>query len=176
MSTSIDYIRNTYKVPAKIGKVVTYRGQKFRIAWTKGSGLLLRSEIIVHPTDPELAYSEGEVTENKTSDQIKNMLEKITPGSWRIRDGNPKDNNEVCIVRGIPIYGDYAAVSCGDEARFIAAAPDIVRQQMARIQELESENKRLREQLMAAQSEAGAWHDSFPDEVHELIDGETDEK
>jgi hypothetical protein len=52
----IDYIRSRYKVPAKVGHLVKYKGQLYRIAWAKDGALVLRSEIYVHPTDSNLDY------------------------------------------------------------------------------------------------------------------------
>jgi hypothetical protein len=42
-------------------------------------------------------------------------------------------------------------------------------EQAKRIKELEAERDQLMQRLMAAQQESGAWYDSFPDEVHDLI-------
>lgn len=72
MSSVIEFIRKRYGVPAKIGRIVTYQGHPYRIAWTSGTGLLLRSELIVHPTDPALDYS-AEDNRNEV-DRLKDRI------------------------------------------------------------------------------------------------------
>lgn len=59
MASCIDWIRNRYKVNAKIGALVTYKGREYRIAWAHDGALILRSELRVHPTDPDLEYNKS---------------------------------------------------------------------------------------------------------------------
>jgi len=59
----IKTIRSQRNVPAKIGQIVTYAGRPYRIAWTTDAGhLVLRDQIIVHPTDPALDYTAKNLT------------------------------------------------------------------------------------------------------------------
>src|SRR3990172_1968313 len=53
----INYIRERYKVDARIGKSVRFDGHSYRIAAAHGSALVLRDEIYVHPTDPGMDYN-----------------------------------------------------------------------------------------------------------------------
>lgn len=49
-----------------------------------------------------------------------------TPGPWRIeRRLANDDENQIAIVRGVSIVGPYAFASCGEDARLVAAAPDL---------------------------------------------------
>ncbi len=52
----IENIRKYRRVPARIGRIVTYAGHPYRIASADGDALILKSELRVHPTDPYLNY------------------------------------------------------------------------------------------------------------------------
>lgn len=53
------------------------------------------------------------------------MSKDHTPGPWTRKE--PKDkHNIVANVRGIRVFGPYYASSCADDARLIAAAPDLL--------------------------------------------------
>jgi hypothetical protein len=56
MASCIEFIRKRYHVPAKIGRMVTYNGRLYRIAWAQDGALILRDEVRVHPGDPGLDY------------------------------------------------------------------------------------------------------------------------
>lgn len=59
---SLKYIRQTYRVPARRGRIVSYWGEVFRIVSSRDAHLVLRNiytpkwRIIVHPTDERLIY------------------------------------------------------------------------------------------------------------------------
>ncbi len=70
---------------------------------------------------------------------IKARRAAITPGKWEQREGDPRTENEVCVVRGLPVFGDYAAVSCRDDAAFIVNAPADIDALVKRVEDLEAE-------------------------------------
>jgi hypothetical protein len=55
---------------------------------------------------------------------------KHTPGPWRLGQGDEQAENRVCDVRGIPVWGPYSAVACGDDAchivRCVNAFPEML--------------------------------------------------
>lgn len=58
---SLEYIRNTYRVPAWRGGRVTYRGQPRIITGANGPHVAIRLDgakhaLPYHPTDPDLVY------------------------------------------------------------------------------------------------------------------------
>lgn len=58
--------------------------------------------------------------------EIKDRIERATPGPWTkgpVHLRNYSHFNLVANVRGVEILGQYKAVSCGDDAAFIAHAP-----------------------------------------------------
>lgn len=80
--SNIEQIRKYRKVPAKIGKMVTYAGHPYRIAWTCGDGLVLRSQLLVHPTDRHLDYdpplSTNEGSNQREITRLRGMLYEMT--------------------------------------------------------------------------------------------------
>lgn len=61
MTNSIQYIRDTYKVPAKIRGRVYVNGWPGTVVGTRGARLLIRLDKgglarVYHPTDPALTY------------------------------------------------------------------------------------------------------------------------
>lgn len=48
-----------------------------------------------------------------------------TPGPWEVRDGDPLTENLIANVRGLRVFGGFNPASCGEDARLIAAAPDM---------------------------------------------------
>ena len=49
-----------------------------------------------------------------------------TPAPWRVGKGDPKKENLVAEVRGLTVFGPYCAATCGEDARLVAAAPDLL--------------------------------------------------
>ena len=49
-----------------------------------------------------------------------------TPGPWWIGTGDSERNNEIANVRGLMVWGPRFTASCGDDARLVTAAPDLL--------------------------------------------------
>lgn len=75
--SSIKHIRQYKNKKAKIGMRVTYDGHPYRIAWTCGDGLRLRSELLVHPNDPGINYDPGDVAVYTQKNIIEKQAKRI---------------------------------------------------------------------------------------------------
>jgi len=77
--SDFEYIREKYNVPAYRNRVVTWQGVPYRIASTNGAGLVLRSEVLAHPTDPDLAY-DGGASAQSIIDALETALRGLLAG------------------------------------------------------------------------------------------------
>ena len=80
-------------------------------------------------------------------ERARELLAGITPGMWRYFEGFAREIYFVACIEDeeTGVIADDC-LGCHD-ARFIAAAPDLVRSLLQRVEELEAENKELREAL-----------------------------
>jgi hypothetical protein len=103
----INEIRKSRKVPAKIGGLVTYNGRLYRIAWTTSTGgLVLRDEIIVHPTDPGLDYG---VHIQRSIEYMRDVLSSADPGRVAKFFGawNPQKVGELTDKQVIALFEEF---------------------------------------------------------------------
>jgi hypothetical protein len=91
-------------------------------------------------TLPSRRVERGNKMTGYTKEQISDMLEKITPGEWHVLPYASDYGYDIKTTEhGADIRGDRGMMFQREpDAAFIAAAPDIVRQQSARIAELEA--------------------------------------
>jgi hypothetical protein len=98
--TAIAYIRQYKQPKAKIGKIVTYAGHPYRIASTQGDGLILRSQLLVHPNDEYMDYDPPLSTVISSNAReivrLKVMLYEMTSrGDWSRAGYNPEQYDQL---------------------------------------------------------------------------------
>lgn len=93
--SAIEYIRKIRRVPAKIGKWVTYAGHPYRIAWTSGDGLKLRSELLVHACDTYIDYdppiSTTSISNLREITRLRGLLYQMTTLEDWLKAGKTED-------------------------------------------------------------------------------------
>ena len=74
----IKQLREFRKVPAYIGRIVTYAGHPYRIASVKAGGLVLRSELLVHPQDDNIDYNPpANINQQSQQGEIERLYKRI---------------------------------------------------------------------------------------------------
>lgn len=87
--------------------------------------------------------------------RARQALDGITPGPWKIDDYDESALDSIVSVADDRLGGWVeVARSTGDDARFIAAAPDLVRKLAAEVEKLRAQPVELSAQLLA---DAAGW-------------------